>query len=85
MVVKRITQKRYEVTPIGSKPFMKHGAFIATRKRLGCSTREYETCFICREIFAEGDDVYLASVTPGMGNLFLCKECSGKAREGGPQ
>jgi hypothetical protein len=71
MKVERTTVRRYEVKSFGSKPFGKFGGFLEARKRMGLKTAKFERCFACRKAFADEDDVYLASVVPGVGNQFL--------------
>lgn len=65
----------YEIIhAIASKPFMKFGKFIETRKRRGMSTERWEKCFGCNHGLTDDEDVYIGTVTK-KGNIFLCKSC----------
>jgi|GEM_PF-2107146 len=79
MKVEKASVRRYEVTPFGSKPFGKFGSFLEARQRMGMKTVKLERCFACRKAFADDEDVFVASVVPGVGNRFLCRECNSRA------
>jgi hypothetical protein len=81
MVIERTTTKRYEITLMQDEPFMKFGKFIETRKRIGLKTTMFERCFVCKMAFLDDDDVFIASVTPKVGNRFICAKCRRAALE----
>lgn len=78
MKVIKIIRQEYEVENASAKPFMKFGAFRATREKLGLSV--IMRCFNCGHKFKDKDDTYLILFKNAPNQLF-CKNCNDNALE----
>ncbi len=78
MIVKKTTTRSYEVRIFGIPAFSTHGAFIEARKRNGLKTEKFTKCFICEKKFKPEEDIFVVSVTPRVGNRFICVDCARK-------
>lgn len=78
MKVVKIIRQEYEVENASAKPFMKFGAFRATREKLGLSA--IMRCFNCGYKFKDEDDTYIILFKNAPNQLF-CKNCNDNALE----
>jgi hypothetical protein len=73
--IERTVTHRYEVTSPTSEPIFKFKDFVSARLKHGMSISKFKNCFVCKKSFKDEDDIYFATVTPKVGNRFVCKDC----------
>jgi hypothetical protein len=78
MVFKRTVTNTYNIVARADKPIFVFKDFMNARKKYGMKTAEFERCFMCKKAFEDEEGVYFATVTPGIGNRFLCGACAEK-------
>ena len=78
MIITKTTTKQYEINFFPGSWEMKHGYFIAVRKRSGMKTTLYEKCYICGYKFADDEVPVFITVSNGIGNRFACTQCAEK-------